>query len=108
MNTEHKVVVAIATSREVQAQALASRLEEVATASWGEDGVVSHAVHTLPDTPASLMMVEVYSSEQAFQDHLSTEHVVAFIADLPTLVEGDLLVYQGAPEHYSSGLKGLL
>jgi len=106
MNTEHKVVVAIAASREGQAQN--SRRDWRVALPPGGRRVVSYAVHTLPDTPGSFMMVEVYSSEEAFQDHLSTEHVVAFIADLPTLVEVDLVVYQGAPEHYSSGLKGLL
>jgi len=104
----NKVVVAIAASAEGQAQALASRLHEVATASWAEEGVLSYAVHTLPETPGSFMMVEVYASDAAFEAHLATEHVVAFIADLPTLVEGDLAVFQGIPAEFSSPPKGMV
>lgn len=106
MSTGQKVVVAVAVAREGQESVLAHRLEEVARASWAEEGVVRYAVHTLDDAPGSFMMVEVYASEQAFEAHLATDHVVALIADLPTLVEGDLTVYQGVAEPYSSPPKG--
>jgi len=108
MSTAHKVVVAIAASREGRTQVLAARLEHVAKASWAEEGVVSYAVHALPETPGSFMMVEVYASDAAFEDHLATEHVVAFIADLPTLVDGDLVVYQGVPAEFSTPPKGMV
>jgi quinol monooxygenase YgiN len=106
MSSEHKVVVAIAIAKQGQEAALAQRLEEVARASWAEEGVVRYAVHALQDTPGSFMMVEVYSSESAFEAHLATDHVVALIGDLPSLVEGDLTVYQGIAEPYSSEPKG--
>ena len=106
MSSEHKVVVAVAVAKQGQEAALAQRLEEVARASWAEEGVVRYAVHALQDAPGSFMMVEVYSSESAFEAHLATDHVVALIGDLPSLVEGDLTVYQGIAEPYSSGPKG--
>jgi quinol monooxygenase YgiN len=108
MSSEHKVVVAVAVARQGQETSLAKRLEEVAKASWAEEGVLRYAVHALQDSPGSFMMVEVYSSESAFEAHLATDHVVALIADLPTLVEGDLTVYQGVAEPYSSEPKGMV
>ncbi len=54
------------------------------------------------------MMVEVYASDQAFDDHLATDHVKALIADLSDLVEGELIVYQGQASAFSAGAKGAL
>ena len=108
MTQEHLVVVAIATAQAGQEAELKSRLEGVATASWDEPGVVSYAVHDLRDNPGSFMMVEVYASQTAFDAHLETAHVKALIADLGSLVEGELVVHQGTATDFSHGPKGVL
>ena len=54
------------------------------------------------------MMVEVYASQAAFDAHLETEHVKALIADLGSLVEGELAVHQGRATDFSHGSKGSL
>lgn len=102
------VVVAVAKAKAGHENELKSRIEGVAKASWEEPGVISYAVHDVQDQPGSFMMVEVYASDQAFQDHLETEHVKALIADLPGMVEGELLVYQGKASGFSAGPKGSL
>jgi len=108
MTQEHLVVVAIAAAQAGKEAELKSRLEGVATASWDEPGVVTYAVHDLVDQPGSFMMVEVYASQAAFDAHLDTEHVKALIADLASLVEGELVVHQGRAAEFSAGSKGSL
>ena len=108
MTQEHLVVVAIATAQAGKEAELNSRLEGVATASWDEPGVVTYAVHDLRDHPGSFMMVEVYASQAAFDAHLETAHVKALIADLGSLVEGELVVHQGTASDFSAGSKGAL
>jgi quinol monooxygenase YgiN len=108
MSNQQRIVTAVATAKAGQEAELKSRLEGVATASWDEPGVVTYAVHDVIDAPGQFMMVEVYANDQAFDDHLATDHVKALIADLPTLVEGDLVVYQGKASAFSAGPKGAL
>ena len=43
------------------------------------------------------MMVEVYATDQAFDDHLATDHVKALLEDMPSMSDGDLTVFQGHP-----------
>ena len=108
MSQEKLIVVAIATAKAGHEAELKSRLEGVATASWDEPGVVTYAVHDMVDSSNQFMMVEVYESDAAFQAHLDTDHVKALIADLPSLVEGELIVHQGRASSFSSGSKGAL
>lgn len=108
MSNQQRVVVAVATAKAGHEAELKSRLEGVAKASWDEPGVVTYAVHDVIDEPGKFMMVEVYATDQAFDDHLATDHVKALIADLSELVEGELVVYQGKASAFSAGAKGAL
>lgn len=108
MAQEHLVVVAVAKAQSGKEEELGSRLEDVARASWLEPGVVSYAVHDLVDSSGEFMMVEVYQNRAAFDAHLGTDHVKALIADLGSLVEGDLVVHQGTASAFSEGQKGVL
>jgi quinol monooxygenase YgiN len=108
MASQHRVVVAVAKAQSGKEDELGHRIQHVAEQSWLEPGVISYAVHAVADEPGQFMMVEVYASDEAFQDHLDTEHVKSLIADLPGLVDGDLLVYQGHATKYSAAPKGLL
>lgn len=104
----YRVVVAVAKAQSGKEEELKSRLEGVARASWDEPGVVSYAVHDVADAPGSYMMVEVYASDQAFDDHLATDHVKALLEDMPSMSDGDLTVFQGHPASFANGPKGLL
>jgi len=53
-------------------------------------------------------LVEVYASDAAFEAHLATAHVTAFIADWPDLVQRDLDVFEGRAADFATGEKGLL
>lgn len=108
MAHEHYVVVAVAKAQAGKEEALSHRLEGVARASWEEPGVVSYAVHDLVDSSGEFMMVEVYQDRVAFDAHLETDHVKALLADLGSLVDGDLVVYQANASLFSEGKKGVL
>jgi len=108
MSDKHRVVVASAIAQSGKEAELKSRLDGVARASWEEPGVVTYAVHELLDQPGSFMMVEVYASDAAFDEHLATEHVKALIGDLPGLVDGELQVHQAKASDFASGDKGAL
>lgn len=108
MTNQHRVAVAVATAKAGHEAELKSRLEDVAKASWDEVGVLTYAVHDVIDQPGQFMMVEVYSSDQAFEDHLATDYVKALIADLSEMVEGELIVHQGKAGAFSAGAKGAL
>ena len=104
----YRVVVAVAKAQPGKEDELKTRLAHVAKASWEEDGVVSYAVHDVADAPGTLMMVEVYSSDEAFDAHLDTKHVTSLLADMPSIAEGELTVFQGHPSDFAEGTKGLL
>jgi quinol monooxygenase YgiN len=54
------------------------------------------------------MLVEVYEDQAAFDSHLETSHVKAFLADVGSLVEGELVVYEATAAPFSEGPKGVL
>ena len=108
MGTKQVVLVAVARPQKGQESELKSRLEGVARASWEEPGVVTYAVHDLVDTLGGLMLVEVYEDQAAFDSHLETSHVKAFLADVGSLVEGELVVYEATAAPFSEGPKGVL
>jgi quinol monooxygenase YgiN len=108
MSHNHRVVVALAVAKLGQEEQLKVRLEEVAQASWQEPGVITYAVHDVIDQPGQFMMVEVYASDQAFDDHVATDHVQDLIAELPDLIEGDLIIYHGRSSSFSQGPQGAL
>lgn len=108
MTTDRLVVVAIATAQPGKEQELADRFAEVARQSWAEPGIVSYAVHDVVGGPGHYMLVEVYENRAAFDAHLETDHVKAILADLPSLIEGELVVHQGNAAAFSEGEKGRL
>ena len=54
------------------------------------------------------MNIEVYQSEEAFQSHLKTPHVVAFLAKLDELLELPHIVYKGNEIFNNEGSKSAL
>lgn len=108
MDNKQLVLVAIASPQAGKESELKSRLEGVARASWDEPGVVTYAVHDLVGTSGGLMLVEVYENRAAFDAHLETDHVKAFLADMGSLVDGELIVYEATAASFSEGQKGSL
>jgi quinol monooxygenase YgiN len=108
MSAHQRVVIAVATAKAGMEAELGSRLRGVAEASWHEPGVVTYAVHDVVDQPGQFLLIEVYSSDQAFDDHLATDHVTAFLGDMSGLIEGELFVVHSRATSYATGPKGLL
>lgn len=108
MENKQLVLVAIARPQKGKESEVKTRLEGVARASWEEPGVVTYAVHDLVDTRGGLMLVEVYQNQAAFDSHLETAHVRAFLADAGSLLEGELVVYEATAAPFSEGPKGVL
>lgn len=108
MDTKQVVLGAIARPQAGKESELKSRLKGVARASWDEPGVISYAVHDMGGSSGDLMLVEVYQDQAAFDAHPETNHVKAFLADVASLVEGELTIFQARPASFSEGQKGLL
>lgn len=94
-NGGQKTVIAVATAKKGKEAALFTQLNMVAEGSWGEAGVVKYLVHRDSEVPGRFFMVEVYESEEAFQQHLASDHVRSLLERLPELLETDLVVNQG-------------
>lgn len=92
-----KTVIAVAVAQAGKEALLEQKLRDGAEASWAEGGVRKYVVHKIEESPGTFCMVEVYESEEAFQAHLGTPHVLGLLAELPELIEGELTVYQGVP-----------
>lgn len=108
VSKKQPVLVVIAQPQAGKESELKSRLEGVARASWEEAGVVTYAVHDLVDSLGGLMLVEVYENQAAFDSHLETRHVKEFLADVGSLVDGELVIYEATAAPFSEGPKGLV
>ncbi|AVG24199.1 LsrG AI-2 processing enzyme [Pontimonas salivibrio] len=94
-NEGQKTVIAVATAKSGKEAELFTQLTMVAEGSWDEAGVVKYLVHRDSEVPGRFFMVEVYESEDAFQQHLASDHVRSLLEKLPDLLETDLAVNQG-------------
>lgn len=91
------IVTAIFKAKPGKEEELRGELHAGATASWQEPGVRSYNVHEVIDQPGTFMNIEVYVDTAAFDSHLETPHVKAFIGKLNDLLAEELTVYQGLP-----------
>lgn len=94
-NEGQKTVIAVATAKTGKEAELFTQLTMVAEGSWAEAGVVKYVVHRDSEVPGRFFMVEVYESEDAFQQHLASDHVRSLLERLPDLLETELVVNQG-------------
>lgn len=90
------VVFAILTAATGREEEFAAKLSSVVEASQQEPGVVTYAAHQVPDS-ATYVLVEVYSSAEAFDDHLTSEHVISFMRQFDDLLDGEPQILQTSP-----------
>ncbi len=92
------IVTAIFEAKAGKVEELRKQLHHGASESWKEAGVKSYSVHELIDRPGVFMNIEVYADDAAFQAHLETPHVKAFLGMLDDLLANPLTVYPGRPQ----------
>jgi quinol monooxygenase YgiN len=102
------IVTAIFEAKPGKADELRKQLQAGASASWQESGVKTYAVHEVIDKPGTFMNIEVYENEAAFQSHLETPHVKAFLGMLDELLANPLTVFQGKAIFTGSNNKSAL
>ena len=80
---------------------LVALLEDVQTASRGDDGCLHYGYHTEITDPLSFIAVEEWRDEETLAAHLRQPHIARLIAALPELGDGRLEI--AAHEVASSG-----
>ena len=70
--------------------ALAVRLEELATASRSDSGVIIYDLHRSAAEPASWFLYERYESQAHFDRHRKNPVLRRFVDDAATLLDGKL------------------
>ncbi len=73
-----------------QGDALDAALKGLLAPTRAEEGNISYDAHRSNDDPNLFMMYETWESQAALDKHFGQPHMVAAIAALPTLVEGEL------------------
>ncbi len=102
------ILSAIFRAKEGKRVELLSELHAVAIESRKEAGVKFYLVHEIEDQPNSFMNIEVYDSEESFQMHLKTPHVVGILGKLNDLLETPLVAYKGNQLFNTEGPKSTL
>jgi quinol monooxygenase YgiN len=81
-------MIAVLDARPGQADALRERIVELARQVRREPGCVTFTAYEARDTPGRFYLYEVYTNAAAFDAHLKTGHVHAFISAIPALSTG--------------------
>jgi quinol monooxygenase YgiN len=81
------VVVAIAKSKEDQADAARDLMLEVAAASIEEEGCISYAVHVDKNDATRIVVVERWASQEALDHHFTLPHVAKVTESMGMLAE---------------------
>ena len=102
-----KVIVAIFKPKEGFKEELHKRLLEGAKHSLNEPGVIKYTVNFNEDEKYFLN-IEVYKSNEAFQEHLEKDYVKNFIKDFPNLLSENLIIFETNPEIFTDSIKGNL
>jgi quinol monooxygenase YgiN len=79
-------------------------ITKTATASRQELGVEKYLINVIDETLGHFLLVGLYSSENAFNDHVNSVHVQSFLSAVPDLVE-DNITYIATPLENDSGPK---
>ena len=84
------VLVADFTARPDSVQELTARMLQLAEASRAEDGCLYYDLHVHDDDPLRLTFLEEWVDDAAHVAHDRTEHLAAFRADVPRLLDGEV------------------
>ncbi len=99
-----KLVVATFTAKSDTKDALTDWILKTAAASRNETGVEKYLINIVDDQPGHFLLVGVYSSAQAFDDHVNSSHVKSFLNAVPDLVEENI-TYVATPLGNDAGPK---
>lgn len=80
--SDEVVVVAIATAREGAADQAEELLRAVIPPTHAEDGCITYALHRDASDPHRFVLIERWSSREALDRHLASDHIAAFAAGL--------------------------
>ena len=81
-------MVAVLDARPGLADAFRERIVELVRQVRREPGCVTFTAYEARDTPGRFYLYEIYTDAAAFDTHLKTDHVHAFISAIPELSTG--------------------
>jgi quinol monooxygenase YgiN len=81
-------MVAILDARPGLEETFRARIVELVRAVRNEPGCVTFTAYEARDTPGRFYLYEIYKDAAAFETHLKTDHVHAFISAIPGLSTG--------------------
>ena len=92
------VVVGAFTAKPGQEPAAAQAMQALIAPTHEEDGCILYSLHRGVDDPARLTFIERWSSREALDAHLASDHVQAALARIPDLFDAnDITVFQPLP-----------
>ncbi len=94
------VVVAIVTAAEGKSAQAEALVRTIIPPTHAEDGCIAFALHRDFDDPSRLVLIERWTSREALDRHLATEHLAAFRAQMPDVAGApvQVLVMEALPE----------
>ena len=99
-----KLVVATFFAKPGSKEVLREWIMKTATASRKELGVEKYLINIIDENLGHYLLVGVYSSDDAFNDHVNSDHVQNFLSAVPDLVEQNI-TYVSTPLENDSGPK---
>jgi autoinducer 2-degrading protein len=81
-------MIAILDARPGLEDTFRARIIELVRAVRSEPGCVAFTAYEARDTPGRFYLYEIYTDAAAFEAHLKTDHVHAFISAIPDLSTG--------------------
>ena len=66
-------------------------MQEMATASRLEPGCVSYEFYSALTNSCQFLLFQEWSSVEALQAHFETEHMETFLAELPSILNGEIV-----------------
>lgn len=65
-------------------------MNHVSECSRSEEGIIDYCVAVDIDDQNMLRILEQYENEEAFNNHMKTEHVEQFMSSIPDLLAGEI------------------
>jgi quinol monooxygenase YgiN len=102
------VVVAIVTATEGKSAEAEALVRTLIPPTHAEEGCITFALHRDLDDSGTLVLVERWTSREALDRHLATQHLDAFRAQMPNVAGPPVQVFvtEALPE--GDAIKGVL
>jgi quinol monooxygenase YgiN len=104
---DKKLVVATFYAKPDSKEVLREWILKTATASRKELGVEKYLINVIDEALGHFLLVGLYSSDDAFNDHVNSVHVQNFLSAVPDLVE-DNITYIATPFVNSTDPKSII